>query len=43
MILSGNATVMGCLPVKRKTRFFAWGAVLVMLMAVVMMAWDLFR
>ena len=43
MILSGNATVMGSLPVKRKTRFFAWGAVLVMLMAVVMMAWDLLR
>ena len=43
MILSGNATVMGSLPVKRKTRFFAWGAVLVMLMAVVLMAWDLLR
>ena len=43
MILSGNATVMGSLPVKRKTRFFGWGAVLVMLVAVVMMVWDLFR
>ena len=43
MILSGNAAVMGSLPVKRKTRFFAWGAVLVMLMAVVLMAWDLLR
>ena len=43
MILSGNATVMGSLPVKRKTRFFAWGAVLVMLIAVVLMAWDLLR
>ncbi len=43
MILSGNATVMGALPVKRKTRFFGWGAVLVMLVAVVMMVWDLLR
>ena len=43
MILSGNATVMGALPVKRKTRFFGWGAVLVMLVAVVMMVRDLFR
>jgi Mn2+/Fe2+ NRAMP family transporter len=43
MILSGNATVMGSLPVKRKTRFFGWGAVLVMAVAVVMMVWDVFR
>ena len=43
MILSGNAAVMGALPVKRKTRFFGWGAVTVMLVAVVMMVWDLFR
>ncbi|MES2102335.1 MAG: divalent metal cation transporter [Pseudomonadota bacterium] len=43
MILSGNATVMGSLPVKRKTRFFGWGAVLVMGVAVVMMVWDLLR
>ena len=38
MILSGNVAAMGSLPVKRKTRFFAWGAVPVMLMA-----WDLLR
>ena len=43
MILSGNAAVMGALPVKRKTRFFGWGAVAVMFAAVVMMVWDLFR
>ncbi len=43
MILSGNPTVMGSLPVKRKTRFFGWGAVFVMAVAVVMMIWDLLR
>lgn len=43
MILSGNATVMGSLPVRRKTRFFGWGAVVVMLVAVAMMGWDLVR
>ena len=43
MILSGNAAVMGALPVKRKTRFFGWGAVAVMFAAVMMMVWDLFR
>ena len=43
MILSGNATVMGWLPVRRKTRFFGWGAVVVMLVAVAMMGSDLVR
>jgi NRAMP (natural resistance-associated macrophage protein)-like metal ion transporter len=43
MILSGNPAVMGALPVRRKTRFFGWGAVLVMAIAVVMMVRDLFR
>ena len=43
MILSGNASVMGTLPVRRKTRFFGWGAVGVMAVAVVMMVRDLFR
>ena len=43
MILSGNPAVMGSLPVKRKTRFFGWGAVGVMAVAVGMMVWDLFR
>ena len=43
MILSGNAAVMGALPVKRKTRFFGWGAVAVMFSAVVMMVWDMLR
>lgn len=43
MILAGNPTVMGVLPVKRKTRFFGWGAVAVMAVAVVMMFWDLAR
>ena len=43
MILSGNASVMGALPVKRKTRFFGWGAVGVMAVAVGMMAWDIFH
>jgi NRAMP (natural resistance-associated macrophage protein)-like metal ion transporter len=43
MILAGNPTVMGVLPVKRKTRFFGWGAVAVMAVAVAMMFWDLAR
>jgi Mn2+/Fe2+ NRAMP family transporter len=43
MLLSGNEAVMGALPVRRKTRFFGWGAVGVMAVAVVMMVWDLFR
>ena len=43
MILAGNPAVMGALPVRRKTRFFGWGAVLVMAVAVVMMVWDLLR
>ena len=42
MILSGKPAVMGPLPVHRKTRFFGWGAVLVMTFAVVMMLRDLF-
>ena len=43
MILSGNPAVMGPLPVRRKTRFFGWGAVGVMAAAVLMMARDLAR
>jgi Mn2+/Fe2+ NRAMP family transporter len=43
MILAGKPTVMGVLPVKRKTRFFGWGAVAVMAVAVAMMFWDLAR
>jgi Mn2+/Fe2+ NRAMP family transporter len=43
MILAGNPVVMGVLPVKRKTRFFGWGAVAVMAVAVVMMFLDLAR
>jgi Mn2+/Fe2+ NRAMP family transporter len=43
MILAGNATVMGSLPVRRKTRLFGWGAVLLMFVAVAMMALDLLR
>jgi hypothetical protein len=41
MILSGNPAVMGALPVRRKTRFFGWGAAGVM--AVAMMLRDLLR
>jgi Mn2+/Fe2+ NRAMP family transporter len=43
MVLSGKTSVMGGLPVKRKTRFFGWGAAALMLVAVVMMLWDFFR
>jgi len=43
MILSGNPAVMGPLPVRRKTRFFGWGAVGVMAAAVLMMLRDLAR
>jgi Mn2+/Fe2+ NRAMP family transporter len=43
MILSGKPAVMGVLPVRRKTRFFGWGAVLLMVFAVAMMAVDLVR
>ena len=43
MRLAGNPAVMGALTVRRKTRFLGWGAVLVMLAAVLMMGWDLAR
>ena len=43
MWLAGNPAVMGALTVRRKTRFLGWGAVLVMLAAVLMMGWDLAR
>ena len=43
MILSSHRSVMGALPVTHKTRFFGWGAALVMATAVVMMIWDLLR
>ena len=43
MWLAGNPAVMGSLTVRRKTRFLGWGAVLVMLAAVLMMGWDLAR
>ncbi len=43
MMLSGKADVMGPLPVRRKTRFFGWGAVLVMTIAVAMMLRDMLR
>ena len=43
MVLAGKPEVMGSLPVKRKTRFFGWGAVAVMAVAVAMMLWDLVR
>ena len=43
MWLAGTPAVMGALTVRRKTRFLGWGAVLVMLAAVLMMGWDLAR
>jgi Mn2+/Fe2+ NRAMP family transporter len=43
MILSGKPAVMGVLPVRRKTRFFGWGAALLMMLAVAMMVVDLVR
>ncbi len=43
MILAANPAVMGELPVRRKTRFFGWGAVAVMAVAVAMMFLDLAR
>ncbi len=43
MRLAGNPAVMGPLTVRRKTRFLGWGAVGVMLAAVLMMGWDLAR
>jgi Mn2+/Fe2+ NRAMP family transporter len=41
MVLAGKPEVMGSLPVRRKTRLFGWGAVIVMGIAVAMMGWDL--
>ena len=41
MLLAGNDTVMGALPVGRKTRFLGWGSVLLMAAAVAMMLRDL--
>ena len=41
MLLAGNAQVMGALPVRRKTRFLGWGAVVLMAAAVAMMLRDL--
>ena len=43
MLLAAKPSVMGPLPVRRKTRFFGWGAVLVMGFAVGMMLRDLLR
>ena len=43
MVLSGNPSVMGTLTVRRKTRFFGWGAAGVMAVAVAMMIRDLLR
>ena len=43
MLLAGNPKVMGARTVRRKTRAFGWGAVLLMVGAVVMMGWDLVR
>ncbi len=40
MILAGKPEVMGLLPVRRKTRALGWGAVLLMLAAVLMMLRD---
>jgi Mn2+/Fe2+ NRAMP family transporter len=40
MLLSGNAQVMGALPVRRKTRALGWGSVLLMAAAVAMMLRD---
>ena len=37
MLLAGKPEVMGALPVRRKTRFLGWGAVLLMVAAVAMM------
>ncbi len=43
MLLAGNPKVMGALPVRRKTRFLGWGAVVLMAAAVLMMGSDLLR
>ena len=43
MLLAGNPKVMGVRTVRRKTRAFGWGAVLLMVGAVGMMGWDLVR
>ncbi len=43
MLLAGNPEVMGALPVRRKTRFLGWGAVVLMAAAVLMMGSDLLR
>ncbi|HWI11187.1 MAG TPA: divalent metal cation transporter [Burkholderiaceae bacterium] len=43
MLLAGNSVVMGGLPVRRKTRFLGWGAVLLMTAAVGMMLSDIVR
>ncbi len=43
MTLAAEPDVMGPLPVRRKTRFLGWGAVVLMAAAVLMMGWDLFR
>ena len=43
MLLAGNREVMGALPVRRKTRFLGWGAVVLMAAAVLMMGSDLLR
>lgn len=42
MMLAGNRAVMGALTVRRKTRVFGWGAVVLMTAAVLMMGRDLF-
>ncbi len=43
MLLAASPEVMGSFPVGRKTRAFGWGAVGVMLFAVLMMGRDLFH
>ncbi len=43
MLLATNEQVMGRFTAGKKTRWFGWGGVAVMTIAVAMMAWDLIR